>query len=176
MDAESMFDSVKKLLHFICKKFQRIHGGDMNDYISFSHEMFMDAFLSYDPSQGPFSKRITFLLWNRLLNLTKRKKTRREMEYPYELFWHHGAETGYSVQVEELAIPDREEHTPFDLEAFIESLSGDGKHAVRLVLAKEKGGKRPLKQRVKGVLREQFGWSGSKIKKTFKEVRARLYA
>jgi len=151
---ETMYESVRKLIHYLCNKFQKRFGGEITDYESHANETFMNAFMNYDPSQGSFSKRISFLIWNRLLDLKRDTKTEiqfRDFDSEYNIVYS-------------------EKEQSFDLEEFIEKLTAESKHVVRLAL-KVKDKRSVIKR-----LLETYEWDSETIVDSFQEIREVLYA
>lgn len=50
--AEQAYQSVERLLHRICWKFQARYGGEYEEWVSDAHEIFMDVLNTHDQSKG----------------------------------------------------------------------------------------------------------------------------
>ena len=69
------YNSVEPLLKRICCNYITKYGGDFEEYFSVANESYMKAYDKYVPNKGAFSTFLWRVVWNSLLD-ESRKKTR----------------------------------------------------------------------------------------------------
>jgi len=61
-EMETLYTKVEGLIKCICRKQAEYHGSCFEECLSIAHESFCKAAHSYDPTKGPFHKRVAFLI------------------------------------------------------------------------------------------------------------------
>lgn len=76
MNSATAFQEHRPLIRHIVKCFVRRYGGDREDIEAQANLAFVKAVEDWDPSRGPLSKRLGYVVWRRLLE-GRRKERRR---------------------------------------------------------------------------------------------------
>ncbi len=166
--ANETYAEVQLLLYDLVHKFIKRHGGDFDELVSRANELYMDAYISYDPDKGSFSKRVQYVVWNGMLDSYRvsTNRTRLLKRQPEEI-------------LKSCFLPEQEK---FDLWGLLQELSGDGRTAVVLALRSPPemmeamvGNDTPtsLAKALKSYL-QTVGWAPSRIARVFREVRQAL--
>ena len=151
------YQDVQKLIHHAAHRFQRAHGGEMDEMVSVANLTFMKAFISHDESKA------SFITWFHI-----------KMNKAFLELWRGNCRRAHDPLPEVSVKPDR---------AFCElllDLSHDARTIVELLLELpdtlqenilEKG---PAPLHVKPALRIYlktfFGWSDTHVLETFREI------
>jgi len=163
--AAETHSDVRGLTIGLIQRFQKVYGGDFDEYYSQSNTIFMRAFLTYQPKNGDFTTWFNFLLWKLLLEERRRFARRR-------------------AQIEENLTDDMDQRgvvpSSFHLFEFVEELTTDARCIVEALFDPPMDLKMAYAQRNTGspanhrsAIREFFtdlGWSGRRITESFAEI------
>lgn len=154
--ADETYRDVEKLIYKMSWQAARQYGGDCDDYVSAANEAFMDAFASYDASQGTaFS---TWLFWKIRGAITC--EIRKPFTEPCDM--------------NSIAKEDQ-----FDCDVFIRELKHDARIVVRMVIESPVDVFDLLHHKdIGSVMRcglycklKNIGWTVARISESFSEIR-----
>jgi len=164
------YEHVEKLLHYICCRFQRSHGGDYDDLFSDASEAYCIAYNTFDGTRKNFSGWVYYRVW---VGLQKCLAARRKQT----------AHETYGLKMEALAALD---DGPYSLLA---EVSNDAAVVLRLALEpppdivalmKEREHEEPAEKPVdrrRGAIMTfllELGWTWRRVAESFAEVREAL--
>lgn len=155
------FEEVKRLIYSTCIKFQRKYGGDVEELASEANVYFMEAYITYDLSKGPFSQWVRFRV-SRCLLETVRNAARRNSRLG-------------RVALDLTTVPVTAKNMTADVKALVEVLPIEEAEIVEMVLAAPTQGLKP--ETVRAELRRHLkerGWSKTRIKQAFDSIASAL--
>lgn len=193
------YEDIRLLLCDLSHQYIRCYGGEFEEIFSQCHLHFMNAYQTYEPDKGGFSARVTYVVWNRLIDTLRRKYTANK-HIPTHLFTDEEVFSGKSVldddDHQDCDTPVRrtkanthryKPKSPFSLSLFTTDLSDDAKKVVELVFdsptevvlmthaSSDKN--TPTLERVKRSLGRyliSLGWDWKRIASSFKEIQTAL--
>lgn len=160
MSPNEQYEGVRRFVYQVCFKFHRRYGGDLDEIISLAHYQYTQAVLKHDPTRAKFITYVGYIVWMKLLDahITAIQKL-------------NGFRRNIGARLE--AIPSR---TGFDLDRFVQELSDDAGHAIRLATSSRWPRNMAPKIRRKltrHILRKQ-GWNDQRVVSAFTEVQEAL--
>ena len=154
---EEQWEKFERLVYKVCHTFRKKYGGEFCEILSEAYPHYVKALQTFNPSKGKVEKRVTYIVWNMLLQSRMRDWQRQE-RLPCE-------------DNEEGTLPDS--YREFNLQNFLEQLSEDAQNAVKLVL--DAGAVPHLRSR-EGLARHLVGrgWAGQRVLDLWWEIREAL--
>lgn len=162
----AIYDEVQALVARTAYRFSRRYGVDGEDALGDANLHFFEALQGHDPDKGGFERRLTAIIWNRLLD-------------QHRIRARHNARIGVIRADADLdrfgrSTPDRD-----DLDDALDTLGRDAREVVRLLfretaglddaIRKAKPHRRGIKLALKRHLAER-GWDRTRIQTAFDEI------
>jgi hypothetical protein len=142
-NAETAYASAVNLIRKVCWRFQKRYGGDINEIVTEGNFYFMEAFLTHDPSKGTFSKRVAYIIWQRLSD--------------------HFLRPSMEIATDTL---DETAHDYDDTDSPLAELSDRGRTVVRLIVTKQEKNRNRLAR----TLMDELNWTPRIVAETFSEI------
>lgn len=159
-EAAETFEEHRTRLGKLCRSFQRMHGGDMEELVSESHLHFCQAFANHNGDKAPWNGWIRYKVWHGLLERA-RCVAKRNKRFP----------THTDAPMENMA------DSSFQLDRLLLEVSPDARAAMLLALnpplnVRLNTSRDIPKCRRKGVKLhlQDMGWDHGRIERAFNEV------
>ena len=161
------YKDVELLIHDLINKFIASHGGNAEDLLSLCNEKYVDVFKLYDPKKGAkFSSWLYTILWRHMLRYNNQEINKKR----------------YRKEINLETIPKKTYQKDFLSELYI-MLSDDAKCVCEVLIDlspellqtyKDSGQYiRKTRRAIKNLFLD-IGWSESRIRLAFKEIRLTL--
>lgn len=167
---EHTYNDIDNLLHYITWKFIGRFGGDYEEWRAAANLIFVRVYRTYRPEDGPFQKRVGFVVWREMINYWL--DLNGEGGYKGRLLW---SRTERLTQVERTPA----EHHPHRWVDTWLSFSDDARTVARLVLDETPYDVQRNMRRMgtKAAIRRyllDLGWSKKRVTETIQEIRQAL--
>jgi DNA-directed RNA polymerase specialized sigma24 family protein len=143
------YDEFKDLVYHTCLRLWKRWGGDFDEMVSEAHELFMDAYNTFDYKKSPFKNWIVLIIERGLID-TRKKQVKR------------AGILGHRVDESLVGCDDSQN---FNLTLFMSELTEDGQIVVRLLLEANKNSIPRLRKSL-----TLLGWSAERILESFDNV------
>lgn len=173
------YDDVQRLMDYIVNKFIVRNGGDFDEYRGEADVIFVEVYKWWRPDKGSkFTSSLCNAIYRRLQYLRNRE---RKHGHLWKLSLDH--ETVVDGERTSWANNIADDDPVFDRQTFEERLSNDGRVVLRLLLDSPQeivetaigNGGNPVNWKAAiGSYLSDIGWSGRRVKSTFKEIKEAL--